>query len=203
MTTKGGRSPRPQRPLSPPTTVTAAMGPKGLGRPFTARNRPFTACATTRREAVSHTIARLEKRLERQNEQLLLEKIGLREEQVPPTPEEIYMRRYYKRREMRKLAEQRAEEANKQRAKVEAAQRAAERAEALRLEALKAEEEKAEATRIAKKMADAEKAAKAAATAARIAERNAREQEKRMESKKHSNHESNAIEAKDSDGKSS
>lgn len=182
----GGRMPSPTSQWSStPSTSTApqlVMGPRGLGRPFTARNRPFTACATTRREAIAHSMSRLEKRLSRQSEQLLLEKIGLREEQTPPTPEEIRMRQHAKRIEIRNIAEQRAMEDRARRLKLEAAQKAAERAESERLAAIRAEEEKAEAMRIAKKRSEAERAAREAATAARIAERAEKDQQKRKDS---------------------
>lgn len=160
------------------------LGPKGLGRPFTARNKPFTACATRRREVVENTMSRLEKRLERQNEQLLLEKLGLREEHKAPTPEEIRLREHAKRTEERRAEEARKAEERARRLKLEEVQRAAERAEADLREKERLEEEKAEAMRVAKKKAEAEKAAREAANAARMAERAARDLENARQKKK-------------------
>jgi hypothetical protein len=145
------------------------LGPKGLGRPFTARNRPFTACLATRRDAIDHTMKRLERLGERQVEQLELEQLGLREQQIPPTPEEMRIRKYNERMRARKAAVEKAADERARALKAEQARLEAQRVEEAKLLALKAKTEKEAAARAAKQKAAAEKAARGAEQAARVA----------------------------------
>ena len=166
------------RACAPPPFPTGSLGPKGLGRPFTARNKAFTACLEARREAVTRTCQRLERLAERQNEQLLLEKLGLRDQHNPPTPDEIHMRMLQERMEARRVAEQRAADARAKAAKAEMARLEAERAVMERNRAMREQEEKEEAMRSAKRKAASEKAEREAKQAARLAEKAKQDRER-------------------------
>ena len=157
---------------------TGSLGPKGLGRPFTARNKAFTTCSASRREAVTRSCERLERLAERQSEQLLLEKMGLREQQSPPTPDEMHMWKLQERIEARRAEEQRAADARAKAAKAEKARLEAERTIMERNRALREQEEKEEAMRAAKRKAAAEKAEREAKQATRLAEKAKQDRER-------------------------
>ena len=139
-----------------------SLGPKGLGRPFTARNRPVTACLATRRENVQRSMSRLESLVARQDHQLLLEKLRLRDQHIPLTPDEMRMRTLNERIAARRLREQRAAEVQARAAKAEAARLTAEREAKVASERARIQDDKAEKIKETKRKLEADKHAKMA-----------------------------------------